>query len=392
MLEPINMFLRVVAVVLGVSLTLFTIDSALRSFVLPRNDRTLLTRFTMVSIYRLQSLFYNTTSSFLRKDRILAMHSPISLFVLPLIWLALITIGYAGAYWGLSGTLSVREAFILSGSSLMTLGFAFQDELPLLILSFSQAALSMMLIALLIGYLPTMYSAFSDREFMVTKLEAAAGTPPTPTEMLIRLDFTGRLYDPEAMEVYWTSWQDWFVRVQQIHSTLVPMNFFRSPKPEQHWVTAAGVILDAAAIVASSMEIERPYQSGLTIRAGFVCLRTIADGFGLEYDPDPDPSDPIHVSREEFEAVLDRLERAGLPMRKDRDYCWDHYSGWRVNYDEALIKIARITNAPYAQWSSDRALDWRPEDIPKPAPSILESVRVVTPQLQRYLMNQDEDG
>ncbi len=379
--EPDALFLRIAAVVIGVILATGTVESALRSFVLPRSDRTMLTRLTMLAIYRIQQLFIRKNSSFAYKDAILAMHSPISMFALPLIWLALLIIGYAGIYWGISGNLTVREAFILSGSSLMTLGFAFQDEMPLIILSFSQAALSMMLIALLIGYLPTMYSAFSDREFMVTKLEAAAGTPPSPAEMLIRLDYTGRLYKPEGMEIFWASWQDWFVQLQQYHSTLVPMNFFRSPKPEHHWVTAAGTILDAAAITASSLEIEQPYQSGIVIRAGFVCLRTIADGFRLMYDPDPNPGDGISIKESEFNAVLDTLEREGLPVRHDRAFCWDHYSGWRVNYDEVLLKLARITNAPYAPWSSDRAIKWRPEDIPLQSPSILETVRVVNAQL-----------
>ena len=92
------------------------------------------------------------------------------------------------------------------------------------------------------------------------------------------------------------------------------MNFFRSPKPDRHWVIAAGAILDSAAIIAAAVDVDRARQSGLAIRAGFLALRSIADYFQMDYDPDPQPGDPISVSREEFEAVLDKLESKGIPL------------------------------------------------------------------------------
>ena len=46
---------------------------------------------------------------------------------------------------------------------------------------------------------------------------------------------------------------------------------------------------------------------------------------------------------------------AGLPL-KDRDQAWRDFAGWRVNYDEPLIRLATLTEAPLAPWSSDRGL------------------------------------
>ena len=356
----------------GFWLSLWTIMSALRSFVLPRSDLTFLTTTTFRAVYYTLALRFKPHTPFATRDRILAMLSPIGMFMLPIVWLTLITIGYSGMYWAISSDLSWREAFILSGSSLMTLGFAYQDELPLIILAFSQAALSMMLIALLIGYLPTMYSAFSQREVMVTKLETFAGSPPSAAEMIRRLNLTGMLYNPEGMWVLWTDWQDWFVQIEENHTTLAPMNFFRSPKPDRHWVTAAGTVLDAAAIIASSTDVERSLQAALVLRSGYLALRSIADSFNLSYDPDPLPTDSIQVERREFDAVLKQLESHGVPVKRDYDECWYHFSGWRVNYDEVLIRLAWITNAPYARWSSDRAREWRKEDIPATARALDE--------------------
>jgi len=306
---------------------------------------------------------------------ILAMHPPYTMFVLPLIWLANIIIGYTGIYWAIDPDLSLRDAFVLSGSSLMTLGAAFHDGLLIDVLAFSQAALSMMLIALLIGYLPTMYAAFSQREMMVTKLEAYAGSPPTPVEMIRRMHYIGILSNPDTLAELWGNWQDWFLQIEEQHTTLSLLNFYRSPKPDRHWVTAAGCVLDTAAIIASSVNVERAQLSGVVLRSGYLSLRSIADSFNLTYNPDPHHEAPIHVSREEFEQVLDALARYDVPLNPDRDHCWDHYAGWRVNYDEVLIGLAWITNAPYAMWSSDRARDWLPEDVPAQGVSVLDAVR-----------------
>jgi len=374
-MDIVETVLRVVAAILGVVLVLYTIDSALRSFVLPRADRSRLTSIITVLIYRLMSLRFRPDTPFATKDKILAMHPPYTMFILPLIWLANLVIGYTGIYLALDPALSVRDAFILSGSSLMTLGAAFHDGLLIDILAFSQAALSMMLIALLIGFLPTMYGAFSDRELMVTKLEAFAGTPPSPTEMIRRLHFIEALNDPDTMITLWTDWQNWFLQIEEQHTTLSLLNFYRSPQSDRHWVTAAGCVLDTAALIASSVDVDRATRAGLVLRSGYLSLRTIADSFGLDYDPDPTHDDPIRISRAEFEHVLDELAKLDIPLHPDRDRCWDHYSGWRVNYDEVLIGLAAITKAPYAMWSSDRAREWLPEDIPSEAVSILEAVR-----------------
>lgn len=356
--------LRIVAFGLGAALALWTIDQALRSFVLPRSDRAFLTIRTFHVIYGVFRLRFTPETRFTQRDQVLAMWSPVAMFVLPLVWLALITIGYAGMYWALQPSMTLAEVVILSGSSLMTLGFAFAEPMPVVLLAFTEAALGMMLIALLIGYLPTMYSAFSQREMMVTKLETYAGSPPAPVEMIRRMDYIAMLTRPDDMRAFWQEWQTWFVQIEENHTTLAPMNFFRSPKPDRHWLIAAGALLDGAAIVASSVNIPQAGQAGLVIRSGYLALRTIADFFRMPYDPNPSPHDPISVTREAFEDVLQRLEASGIPIHADHDECWDHYAGWRVNYDAVLLGLARLTHAPYGIWSSDRASTWHPDDVP----------------------------
>jgi hypothetical protein len=90
------------------------------------------------------------------------------------------------------------------------------------------------------------------------------------------------------------------------------------------------------------------------IRSGYLCLRHLADYFRIAVDHDPQPDDPISIRREEFDAAYERLAGNGVPLRADRDQCWRDFAGWRVNYDAALIGLARLTMAPDAPWSSAR--------------------------------------
>jgi hypothetical protein len=133
--------------------------------------------------------------------------------------------------------------------------------------------------------------------------------------------------------------------------------FFRSPDPKRSWVTAAGTVLDSAAITHSTLDVERPVQAQLCIRAGYIALRKIADFFGIPFDPDPHwPDQPISIMKSEFEEVYDELAREGVPVKPDREQAWRDFAGWRVNYDAVLLALAALTVAPPAKWSSDRSL------------------------------------
>jgi hypothetical protein len=77
--------------------------------------------------------------------------------------------------------------------------------------------------------------------------------------------------------------------------------------------------------------------------------------FGIPYDSDPKPDDPISIDRSEFDEVAAQLEAGGVPLKADLDQAWREFAGWRVNYDSVLLAIAGFLAAPYGKWSSDRS-------------------------------------
>jgi hypothetical protein len=195
------------------------------------------------------------------------------------------------------------------------------------------------------------YAGFQRRERGVSKLEVRAGDPPSGV-YLIELAWTvGRL---ENLRDLWAEWEDWFTDVDESHSSFPALVFFRSTHPSQSWITAAGAILDGAALYASTVDVPRVPEPDYMIRSGYLCLRHLARFFHIQVDEDPKSDDPVSIARQEFDETYERLRRAGVPVREDRDQCWRDFAGWRVNYDTALIELARLTMAPRAPWSSDR--------------------------------------
>jgi hypothetical protein len=210
---------------------------------------------------------------------------------------------------------------------------------------------SLLLAAILVSYLPAIYGAFSQREAAVTGLETRAGSPPSPLEMLRRYYLIQGL---DQLGEVWTTWQAWFEMVEETHTAFLPLVVYRSPQPDRAWVTAAGAVLDSAAITAAALDRPRDPQAELCIRAGYLCLRRIARVFRIPCSSDPSPSDPISVTRAEFDEVYESLSQVGIPLKPDRDQVWRDFAGWRVNYDVPLVALSVLTVAPPALWSSDR--------------------------------------
>lgn len=355
--------LRVVVFLVGVIVALWTVMSALRTTVLPRSAQVAISRWVYRAMRRLFLIPASPSQPFARRDRVLALYGPTTLLALPIVWLFLIGSAYSFMFWALD-TGSLANAIALSGSSLTTLGFVVATTTAERMLAFTEAGWGLILITLMITYLPSIYSTFARRETQVALLEVRAGNPPSAVEMLIRYYRIGWVASAEET---WLDWERWFAEIEESHTTFPILAFFRSPQPQRSWVTASGTVLDAAALYVSCIERIPAGPARVCIRSGFLTLRQLADFFGIVFDRDPEPDDPISISRDEFDAAWDQMKEAGLELKADQDQAWRDFAGWRVNYDTVLLALAEVTVAPYAPWSSDRS-----------APSRLE------PRLRRF--------
>ncbi|MFN2189023.1 MAG: hypothetical protein ACK2T3_09675 [Candidatus Promineifilaceae bacterium] len=343
--------LRALLIILGIIVVVFAIRSAIRTLVLSRGIRDPLSTLVFTSLLKLFRFRVRFSDGYLPKDAVMAYYAPVSLLSLPFVWLTFILFGFMAIYWGL-GVDSPRQAFVLSGSSLLTLGFAQAETMIQTIVVFFEAAIGLLMVAILIAYLPTMYSAYSRRETAVTLLDVRAGTPPSAVQMILRYH---RNHGLDDLFKSWEAWETWFAELEESHTALAAIVFFRSSRPGHSWVTAGGAVLDAASLSLSVLDIPWDARAALCVRSGYLAIRRISDFFQIPYPLDPRfPDDPISITREEFDATLALLEAAGLPIKEDRERAWRDFGGWRVNYDAALLALCALTMAPFAPWSSDR--------------------------------------
>ena len=340
--------LRLLAGLAGGWLVIITVSAAIRSFVLPRNETVRLNIFVFGGVRVLFNFAARRARNYARRDRILSHYAPVALVALPIGWLALVGLGYSGIYWAL-GVENYTKSYELSGSTLLTLGTTSEKGLLVNVFSYSEATLGLLLLTLLISYLPTIYQAFSRREIVVAQLELRAGLPASACGLL---SWLGHDQDFTNDDVQWLTWEQWFVEIDEGHTSLPVLAFFRSPQAGRSWVTAAGLILDTANLLFSALDAPRTRQVELTFAAGCLALNRVHRFFDYKVETQPvelrsateqAAADP---GRAEFAQAWQVLRTAGLPLRADEEVAWQHYHERRQRYAEALNFLGQLLMAP----------------------------------------------
>jgi hypothetical protein len=310
-----------------------------------------------------------------RRERIYASGAPTFLFALLVCWIVCLYIAYTLMLLPFAHR-SVDFALRLSGSSLFTLGFADPAGAAPYGIVFAAAISGLGVIALMIGYLPTLYSAYNRRETLVIMLEALSGKPPWGPELLARQELIRNTsYLPRLYE----RWTEWAADISESHTTYQTLIYFRSRYPEQAWPLALLSVLDAAALQLSLNPESAPAEIRPFLRVGYITMRSIAGTLGFEVNDDPHPDDPLVLTREEFDAGVRHVAEAGWKFERTADQAWAHFRGWRVNWEAAAYDIAAHLDLPPALWSGPRsrlgiaALPERPAHREPRAPEAIES-------------------
>ena len=176
-------FIAWAGLAIGIILLILTWHSVIVTTIQPRTVTSYITFLGWAPVNALFQFLASRTAPG-AKDRLLALLAPVSLLMMLVIWLLLFLVSYTLIFWPLVGDLAT--GFNLAGSSLFTLGFAALHQGGPTALEFIAAATGMIIIALQIGYLPTLYGAFNRRETLVTALNIRAGSPSWGPEILAR--------------------------------------------------------------------------------------------------------------------------------------------------------------------------------------------------------------
>jgi hypothetical protein len=333
----------------GIAILLLTAASVFGTLVVPRATAPRLTVLVTGVVRGAFLLVTDRVDDFLKRDRIEALNGPVLLMGLLGAWVGLVFLGYALLFWPFVG--GFGSALQITGSSMFTLGFATPRGVAPVALSFLCAMSGLVIVALQIAYLPTIYAAFNRRETLVTMLAFLGGVPAWGPEVLIRHEL---IDNKERLGWLYERWTEWAADVSESHSTYPQLLYFRSPKPLRSWVIGLLAVMDAAALHLSLSPITAPASARPLLRMGYVALSELAATLGIALDPDPDPADPIQLTRAEFDSAVERIVSVGWKLERDQDVAWTHFHGWRVNYEAAAYGLALRLDAPPALWSGPR--------------------------------------
>ncbi len=373
---------RWVGFIAGVTLVIATWQSVIGTVIRPRAVTSQITYRTWRFVNRAFQAVARSLPHYETKDRVLSLLGPVALLTMLTTWLLLFLIGFALIFWPLTDNGNIGTALTLSGSSLFTLGVALSLQGASLAVEFIAAATGMVLVALQIGYLPTIYGAYNRREALVTTLAMRAGIPSWGPEVL------ARHADPRSratLPALFAAWESWAADMVESHISYPWLLAFRSPQPLQSWVTGVLSVLDAAALYIALVPEEAPAEARQCLQAGIITLErlsqianpathqlhvTITDTNVAIEDV------TITLPYERFAFGAEHLRKAGFPIEQSMDAAWDSFVRWRSRYEAYAYALADFMVAVPAPWSGHRSNMTRQETfevlssrLPPPTPA-----------------------
>jgi hypothetical protein len=346
------------AAIFGFVIICVVLLDAFETVVLPRR----VTRY-----FRLTAWFYRRTwvpwqkiarriRTPVRQQSFLGYFGPLSLIMLLAFWAVTLIFGFALLQYGLGGheqlgnePITFGRILYHSGETFFTLGYG--DIVPTSkaarTLSVLEAGMGFAFLGVVIGYLPVVYASFSRREIQISMLDARAGSPPTATELLVRLAGTSEnpAIDQIVLDGVLHDWERWAGELLESHISYPVLSFFRSQHSNQSWLGALLTMLDVTSLVITGIEGIHPGQARLTFAMARHAAVDLAQVVNARYDPQA----PERLTDADFSSLRDTLAAAGLKLRTD-DEARQKLAKLRSMYEPYLHSTARNLMVSLPPW------------------------------------------
>src|SRR5918994_31393 len=285
----------ILAVVSGIVVIILSTGVAIRTFMVPTGAPPLINRVLFRFTQALFDAMVRPIRSETRRQGVLSLFAPVSLVMVLAVVLGMIGFGYTLALYG-AGIKPMLRAFLFSGSALSTMGFESPgNNFWVIVLSAIEALTVVTIVALLIGYLPTIYSSYQQREQAVNNLDELTGSQPDGVKVV---DAYVNIFGPSRLGELWQTWLGWFADLATSGSTLSGELYLRSSRWDRSWICAAGAMLDAAALVESSVDLSTDPAADRLVRFGARALRRVLEPLSLRCPEQPEwPETPINIAQ-----------------------------------------------------------------------------------------------
>jgi hypothetical protein len=347
-----------VSFIAGFFLVFSALLDAFQTVILPRRatGRFRLTRLFYVFTWTPWSAVASRINNTRKRETAFSFYGPLSLVFLIVAWATALVVGFSFMFYGLgspfSDTLGInaglRTDLYVSGTTIFTLGLgdvvprnAFTRELIIL-----EAGIGLGFVAVVIGYFPVLYGAFSKREASISLLDARAGSPPTAVELLRRHTFDG---GDAALTLLLEEWERWAAELMESHISYPLLCYFRSQHTNQSWLSALTAILDACSLLIAGVQGHPARQAQLTFAMARHALVDLSQVFSQP--PAKDMQDRLPPER--FDILYKLLCSSGVSVCRDPG-SMERLSQMRGLYEGYAEALSRYLFMPLPPWVAER--------------------------------------
>lgn len=338
--------MRIVIGIAGVVLVALMVSEFFVTFMLPRRVR----RDPRIA-RGLNRLLWRPWRALARRlgpsaaDTLLGLFGPLALLVQLVVWAVGLMIGYGLIEWAIAGA-SFTTQELLSSALFLSAGQT-SGGVGLRVVELLEAATGVGVLFVVIGYMPSVYSAFSRRETAVSQLATRAGSPPAAATLLHRAAGRERWRE---LERDLQAWEEWAAELMETHLSYPLLAFYRSQHVNQNWLAALTAMVDVAAFVKATLPDEDVEAAEITFRIGRHALADLSLQFGLE---------PVVVDRlsdadfDDLFAIVDHSDVTNL----DRETARRHLDRLREEYEpnaQALADFLALELPPWFRRDSAR--------------------------------------
>jgi hypothetical protein len=348
--------MRIFTFIAGVACLFAALFDAFQTIILPRRatGRFRLTRVFFIATWKPWVFFVTRLRDMRKRESAFSYYGPMSLIFLLAMWATAMTVGFALVYYSLGSPFNdsaqgpgFRSDVYVSGTTIFTLGLG--DVTPhsgwvraVIIL---EAGTGFGLLAVVMGYFPVLYGAFSRREVSISLLDARAGSPPTAAELLRRHSYEG---GESALSLLLVEWERWSAELLESHISYPLLCYFRSQHSNQSWISALTAVLDTSALLIAGVQGHEARQAQLTFAMARHALVDLSQIFSLL--PVNDAADRLPAAR--YEKLYGLLCQNGVSVCRD-GHSFERLREMRALYEGYAEALSDYLCMPLPPWIAD---------------------------------------
>ncbi len=341
----------------GIFCVIVVLLDAFQTIILPRRaaGKLRLTRLFYGLTWKPWRLFASLFRNPRKRETAYSFYGPLSLIFLLVVWAGGMVIGFALIFYSFRSPFNdtLRKGFAsdlyVSGTTIFTLGLG--DVTPqsetARVFIILEAGTGLGFLAVVMGYFPVLYSAFSRREVTISLLDARAGSPPTAAELMKRHSYQGA---EQALSQLLVEWERWSAELLESHISYPLLCYFRSQHTNQSWISALTAILDTSALLIAGVRGHEARQAQLTFAMARHALVDLAQIFSLT----PVEQGPDRLPPERYEQLYKLLCESGVSVCRD-GRSFERLRDMRVLYEGYADALSRYLRMPLPPWIADQA-------------------------------------